>query len=155
MLSKSLNNCIKCKSQQVFSFYRILVQFVSNSSEAKAEGTIIMTTFYFNRGVVINFCMKYLSNIFYSRLSSFKIVLVVILVSVLSILLLLLLIVGFSSAAIFAYFDTGTDSASDSLGTTEAKNSNNWITVNHDIYGTRNSNQTIINKDNVAMLQVK
>ena len=130
------------------------MQFVSNSSEAKAEGTIIMTTFYFNRGVAINFCMKYLSNIFYSRLASFKTVLVVILVSVLSILLLLL-IVGFSSAAIFAYFDTGTDSASDSLGTTEAKNSNNWITVNHDIYGTRNSNQTIINKDNVAMLQVK
>ena len=38
---------------------------------------------------------------------------------------------------------------------TEAKNINNWITVNHDIYGTRNSNQTVINKDNVAMLQVK
>jgi glucose dehydrogenase len=37
----------------------------------------------------------------------------------------------------------------------EAKNTNNWITVNHDIYGTRNSNQTIINKENVATLQVK
>jgi alcohol dehydrogenase (cytochrome c) len=37
----------------------------------------------------------------------------------------------------------------------EAKNTNNWITVNHDIYGTRDSNQTIINKENVATLQVK
>jgi len=38
---------------------------------------------------------------------------------------------------------------------TEAKNKNNWVTVNHDIYGTRSSNQTIINKDNVGKLQVK
>jgi len=40
---------------------------------------------------------------------------------------------------------------------TEAKNTNNWITVNHDIYGTRSSNQMIINKDNkdnVGKLQV-
>jgi outer membrane protein assembly factor BamB len=37
----------------------------------------------------------------------------------------------------------------------EAKNTNNWITVNHDIYGTRFSNQIIINKDNVAKLQIK
>src|ERR1700693_6191202 len=37
----------------------------------------------------------------------------------------------------------------------EAKNTNNWITVNHDIYGTRSSNQTIISKENVANLQVK
>jgi alcohol dehydrogenase (cytochrome c) len=35
------------------------------------------------------------------------------------------------------------------------KNTNNWLTVNHDIYGTRNSNQTIINKENVATLQIK
>ena len=38
---------------------------------------------------------------------------------------------------------------------TESKNNNNWITVNHDIYGSRSSNQTIIRKDNVATLQVK
>jgi alcohol dehydrogenase (cytochrome c) len=38
---------------------------------------------------------------------------------------------------------------------TEAKNKNNWIFLNHDIYGTRSSNQTIINKDNVGKLQVK
>ena len=38
---------------------------------------------------------------------------------------------------------------------TESKNTNNWITVNHDIYGTRDSNQTIINKENVATLQIK
>ncbi|HEX9318063.1 MAG TPA: PQQ-binding-like beta-propeller repeat protein [Nitrososphaeraceae archaeon] len=37
----------------------------------------------------------------------------------------------------------------------DAKNTNNWMTVNHDIYGTRHSNQTIINKDNVATLHVK
>ena len=35
------------------------------------------------------------------------------------------------------------------------KNTNNWITVNHDIYGTRHSNQTLINKENVTSLQVK
>jgi alcohol dehydrogenase (cytochrome c) len=35
------------------------------------------------------------------------------------------------------------------------KNADNWIMVNHDIYGTRNSNQTIINKENVATLQIK
>jgi len=38
---------------------------------------------------------------------------------------------------------------------TEAKNKNNWIFLNHNIYGTRSSNQTIINKDNVGKLQVK
>jgi alcohol dehydrogenase (cytochrome c) len=38
---------------------------------------------------------------------------------------------------------------------TEAKNNNNWIFLNHDIYGTRSSNQTIIRKDNVDKLQVK
>jgi alcohol dehydrogenase (cytochrome c) len=38
---------------------------------------------------------------------------------------------------------------------TETKNKNNWVSVNHDIYGTRNSNQTIINKSNVDKLQVK
>src|SRR5919202_5597536 len=43
---------------------------------------------------------------------------------------------------------------SSNLGT-ESKNNNNWITVNHDIYGTRSSNQTIINKDNVNRLQIK
>jgi hypothetical protein len=38
---------------------------------------------------------------------------------------------------------------------TESKNNNNWITVNHDIYGTRSSNQTIIKNDNVDRLQIK
>src|SRR6476646_6432036 len=38
---------------------------------------------------------------------------------------------------------------------TEYKNIDNWITINHDIYGTRDSNQTIIYKDNVANLQIK
>jgi alcohol dehydrogenase (cytochrome c) len=38
---------------------------------------------------------------------------------------------------------------------TKLKDTNNWITVNHDIYGTRHSNQTLINKENVATLQVK
>lgn len=37
----------------------------------------------------------------------------------------------------------------------EANNRNNWITVNHDIYGTRASNQTVINKENVDTLQIK
>jgi alcohol dehydrogenase (cytochrome c) len=38
---------------------------------------------------------------------------------------------------------------------TEEKNTNNWLTVNHDVYGTRHTNQTLINKENVASLQVK
>jgi alcohol dehydrogenase (cytochrome c) len=37
----------------------------------------------------------------------------------------------------------------------EEKNKNNWIMVNHDIYGTRSSNQTIIGKHNLDNLQVK
>src|SRR4051794_4121221 len=37
----------------------------------------------------------------------------------------------------------------------EQKNENNWIMVNHDIYGTRSSNQTIIGKHNLDKLQVK
>ena len=37
----------------------------------------------------------------------------------------------------------------------EQKNENNWIMVNHDMYGTRSSNQTIIGKHNLDKLQVK
>ena len=37
----------------------------------------------------------------------------------------------------------------------EARNMNNWITINHDIHSTRFSNQTTINKENVAQLKVK
>ena len=37
----------------------------------------------------------------------------------------------------------------------EEKNKNDWIFVNHDIYGTRNSNQTIIGKDNIDKLEIK
>jgi alcohol dehydrogenase (cytochrome c) len=40
-------------------------------------------------------------------------------------------------------------------GTDDSKNKNNWITINHDIYGTRYSNQTVINKENVGNLQFK
>jgi outer membrane protein assembly factor BamB len=38
---------------------------------------------------------------------------------------------------------------------TEPQNKNNWIMVNHDLYGTRNSNQTIIGRNNIDKLQVK
>jgi alcohol dehydrogenase (cytochrome c) len=38
---------------------------------------------------------------------------------------------------------------------TEEKNKDNWITINHDIYGSRYSNQTIIEKDNVNKLHIK
>src|SRR5215469_14208755 len=38
---------------------------------------------------------------------------------------------------------------------TETSNKNNWITANHDIFGTRMSNQTAIGKDNVNKLQIK
>ena len=37
----------------------------------------------------------------------------------------------------------------------ETRNNNDWDFVNHDIHGTRNSNQTIIGKDNVDKLEVK
>jgi alcohol dehydrogenase (cytochrome c) len=37
----------------------------------------------------------------------------------------------------------------------EESNRDNWIFVNHDIYGTRNSNQTQIDKSNVGDLKVK
>jgi alcohol dehydrogenase (cytochrome c) len=38
---------------------------------------------------------------------------------------------------------------------TEAANINNWITPNHDIFGTRSSNQTTIGKNNLDKLQIK
>ena len=38
---------------------------------------------------------------------------------------------------------------------TEPQNKNNWITASHDIFGTRSSNQTTIDKNNVNKLQVK
>jgi outer membrane protein assembly factor BamB len=38
---------------------------------------------------------------------------------------------------------------------TEPENKDNWITPNHDIYRTRHSNQTTIEKDNVNQLQIK
>ena len=37
----------------------------------------------------------------------------------------------------------------------ETKNVDNWITANHDIHGTRSSNQTTVGKDNVNTLQPK
>ena len=37
----------------------------------------------------------------------------------------------------------------------EPENKDNWITANHDIFGTRHSNQTTIGKENVNNLQVK
>ena len=36
----------------------------------------------------------------------------------------------------------------------EVRNNNNWISINHDLYGTRSSNQTIIGKDNVGTLSL-
>jgi alcohol dehydrogenase (cytochrome c) len=38
---------------------------------------------------------------------------------------------------------------------TEPEHKNDWITANHDIFGTRSSNQTIIGKDNLWKLQFK
>jgi glucose dehydrogenase len=50
---------------------------------------------------------------------------------------------------------SGSSPSSTSEIGTELKNMDNWITVNHDIYGSRESNQTSIKKDNVASLQVE
>jgi alcohol dehydrogenase (cytochrome c) len=44
-------------------------------------------------------------------------------------------------------------SSNDTAPIHESKDS--WVLINHDIYGTRNSNQTTIGKDNVDKLQVK
>ena len=38
---------------------------------------------------------------------------------------------------------------------THADNDDSWPMVNHDLYGTRNTNQTIINKENVESLRIK
>src|SRR4051795_5556809 len=38
---------------------------------------------------------------------------------------------------------------------TEPQNHNNWITANHDIFGTRSSNQTVIREDSVNKLEIK
>jgi hypothetical protein len=38
---------------------------------------------------------------------------------------------------------------------TEPEHKNDWITVNHDIFGTRSSNQTIIGEDDVKKLQFR
>src|SRR5262245_15374151 len=38
---------------------------------------------------------------------------------------------------------------------TEVTNLNNWLFLNHDIFGTRASNQSIINKQNVNTLELK
>jgi hypothetical protein len=38
---------------------------------------------------------------------------------------------------------------------TESENKNNWIMTNHDIFGKRSGNQTILRKDNVDKLQIK
>lgn len=37
----------------------------------------------------------------------------------------------------------------------EANNRNNWVTVNHDVYGTRASNQTTISKENIDTMEFK
>jgi alcohol dehydrogenase (cytochrome c) len=52
------------------------------------------------------------------------------------------------------YNSSSSDPFTSELGT-GSKNNNNWITVNHDMYGSRSSNQTVIKKDNVNALQVK
>ena len=54
----------------------------------------------------------------------------------------------------YDYNSSSSKTFNSELGT-ESKYNNNWITVNHDIYGTRSSNQTVIKKDNVNALQVK
>ena len=56
--------------------------------------------------------------------------------------------VSFSSERQMVYATTIDSNTSNS-------NDNNWLTVNHDLHGTRSTNQTIINKDNVDSLGVK
>ncbi len=64
-----------------------------------------------------------------------------------------------SSAEGFPYRTSATafkilSSSKSDLGVEKA-NKNNWVTANHDIYGTRHSMQTTIDKNNVKDLQVK
>ena len=74
------------------------------------------------------------------------------------------ILVAILAAMVFTYCFTFTNtSAIESISPvlvesdtgTEQKDENNWIQVNHDVYGTRNSNQTVITKNNVDKLQVK
>src|ERR687889_764052 len=76
----------------------------------------------------------------------------------------LLFILTFIVLVSLGYFDTAfavqEDSALLNVNTAdvvgmEVRNNNNWISINHDLYGTRSSNQTIIGKDNVGTLQLK
>src|SRR5919112_3735942 len=77
----------------------------------------------------------------------------------------LLFILTFIVLVSLGYFDTifavQEDSAllnvnaADVVVGMEVRNNNNWISINHDLYGTRSSNQTIIGKDNVGTLQLK
>lgn len=46
-------------------------------------------------------------------------------------------------------------SATTTGNNTRISNGDNWLTVNHDLHGTRSTNQTIINKDNVDSLRIK
>ena len=80
----------------------------------------------------------------------------------------LLLIVVISTSAAASIYNNNSNSNSNSknysislqkskqteLGT-EPQNHNNWITANHDIFGTRSSNQTVIGKDSVNKLEIK
>ena len=64
----------------------------------------------------------------------------------------------FSSTIIASLFVLSTVSLilSSTAAIEEEKNKkNDWIFVNHDTYGTRNSNQTTIGKDNVDKLEIK
>jgi len=47
-----------------------------------------------------------------------------------------------------------TKSTITTLGT-ELEHQDDWTTANHDIFGSRNSNQTIIGKENVNKLHIK
>jgi glucose dehydrogenase len=82
---------------------------------------------------------------------------------------LLLIVVISTSAAASAYNNNNTSnnnsnsnnysislqkSKQTELGT-EPQNHDNWITANHDIFGTRSSNQTVIGKDSVNKLEIK
>src|ERR1041385_2989392 len=76
---------------------------------------------------------------------------------------LLLIVVISTSAAASAYNNNNNSnnysislqkSKQTELGT-EPQNHDNWITANHDIFGTRSSNQTVIGKDSVNKLEIK
>src|SRR6476660_4830144 len=104
-----------------------------------------MAIFYFD--VRVSTSMNYDENSFAKIKLSFG----HILVTILAAMVFLCCVIFTNASAVASISPRPAQSATD----IDHKDENHWIHVNHDIYGTRNSNQTVITKNNVGTLQVK